>query len=148
MLKLIVTTLSLLSATTAFAQQEMTLSSLATDSETSKAFHKMSKDHNLPDWVMKGGTGTPAMKVTLDSKDYQVVSACKPHDCAAEQIAILYAPDSKSMSGVFSKQPGGGNQQNLVWLNSGSDISIDGRTVLFAALSGSLENHPDMFSFK
>ncbi|KGI63992.1 C-lysozyme inhibitor [Enterobacter sp. UCD-UG_FMILLET] len=148
MLKLIVTTLSLLTATAAYAQTEMTVSSLATDSETSKAFHKMSKGHNLPDWVMKGGTSTPAMRVTVDNKAYQVVSACKPHDCAAEQIAILYSPDTKSMSAVFSKQSEEGYQQNLVWLNSGSDISIDGRTVLFAALSGSLQNHPDAFNFK
>ncbi|MCM7686819.1 Ivy family C-type lysozyme inhibitor [Enterobacter bugandensis] len=148
MLKLIVTTLSLLTATAAYAQTEMTVSSLATDSETSKAFHKMSKGHNLPDWVMKGGTSTPAMRVTVDNKAYQVVSACKPHDCAAEQIAILYSPDTKSMSAVFSKQSEEGYQQNLVWLNSGSDISIDGRTVLFAALSGSLQNHPDAFNLK
>lgn len=148
MLKLIVTTLSLLTATAAYAQTEMTVSSLATDSETSKAFHKMSKGHNLPVWVMKGGTSTPAMRVTVDNKAYQVVSACKPHDCAAEQIAILYSPDTKSMSAVFSKQSEEGYQQNLVWLNSGSDISIDGRTVLFAALSGSLQNHPDAFNFK
>ena len=148
MLKLIVTTLSLLTATAAYAQTEMTVSSLATDSKTSKAFQNMSKGHNLPDWVMKGGTSTPAMKVTLDNKAYQVVSACKPHDCAAEQIAILYSPDSKSMSAVFSKQSEDGYQQNLVWLNSGSDITIDGRTVLFAALSGSLQNHPDAFNLK
>ncbi|WP_343710805.1 Ivy family C-type lysozyme inhibitor [Enterobacter sp.] len=148
MLKLIVTTLSLLTATAAYAQTEMTVSSLATDSETNKAFHKMSKGHNLPDWVMKGGTSTPAMRVTVDNKAYQVVSACKPHDCAAEQIAILYSPDTKSMSAVFSKQSEEGYQQNLVWLNSRSDISIDGRTVLFAALSGSLQNHPDAFNFK
>lgn len=148
MLKLIVTSLTLLSASAAFAQNDISVSKLATDSESSKAFHKMSKDHNLPDWIMKGGTSTPAIKVMLDSKTYQVVSACKPHDCAAEKIAILYSPDSKEMSGVFSTQSGEGNQQNLVWLNSESDISIDGKTVLFAALSGSLENHPDAFNYK
>lgn len=148
MLKLVVASLTLLSATSAFAHNDISVSKLATDSETTKVFHKMSKDHNLPDWVMKGGTETPARKVTLDSKAYQIVSACKPHDCAAEQIAILYSPEGKSMSGVFSKQAAEGNQQNLVWLNSGSEISIDGKTVLFAALSGSLENHPDAFNFK
>lgn len=147
MLKLVVASLTLLSAASAFAHNDISVSKLATDSETSNAFHKMSKDHNLPDWVMKGGTETPARKVTLDNKAYQVVSACKPHDCVAEQIAILYSPEGKSMSGVFSKQTAEANQQNLVWLNSGSDISIDGKTVLFAALSGSLENHPDAFNF-
>lgn len=148
MLKLVVASLTLLSAASAFAHNDISVRKLATDSETSKAFHKMSKEHNLPDWVMKEGTETPARKVTLDSKAYQVVSACKPHDCAAEQIAILYSPEGKSMSGVFSKQTAEGNQQNLVWLNSGSEISIDGKTVLFAALCGSLENHPDAFNFK
>ncbi|MCK3283115.1 C-lysozyme inhibitor, partial [Escherichia coli] len=27
-------------------------------------------------------------------------------------------------------------------------MAIDGKTVLFAALTGSLENHPDGFNFK
>lgn len=148
MLKLIFTSLALLSSTAAFAQNDISIRKIATDNETSKAFYRMSKGHNLPDWVIAGGTSTPAMKVTLDSKTYQVVSACKPHDCAAEQIAILYSLESKSMFGVFSKHSAEGNQQILQWLNSESDIPIDGKTVLFAALSGSLENHPDAFNFK
>ncbi|MFM2591328.1 hypothetical protein AAFX19_00010 (plasmid) [Vibrio harveyi] len=34
------------------------------------------------------------------------------------------------------------------WLNVNDALSIDGKTVLFAALTGSLENHPDGFNFK
>ncbi|EGL7863593.1 hypothetical protein IRJ69_004824 [Escherichia coli] len=56
---------------------------------------------------------SPIIKVTLDCKVYQVVSAYRLHDCAAEQIAILHSPESKSMSGVFSKQSAERNQQNL-----------------------------------
>ncbi|MEH4297758.1 Ivy family C-type lysozyme inhibitor [Enterobacter ludwigii] len=148
MLKLILTSLALLSATTAFAQNDISIRKIVTDNETSKAFYKMSKGYKFPDWVVEGGTSTPAMKVTLNSVPYQVVSACKPHDCAAEQIAILYSPENKSMFGVFSKHSADGAQQNLQWLNSENDIPIDGKTVLFAALSGSLENHPDAFNFK
>ncbi|EOQ1650832.1 Ivy family C-type lysozyme inhibitor, partial [Escherichia coli] len=36
----------------------------------------------------------------------------------------------------------------LTWLNVNDALSIDGKTVLFAALTGSLENHPDGFNFK
>lgn len=33
-------------------------------------------------------------------------------------------------------------------LNVSDALSIDGKTVLFAALSGSLDNHPDAFNYQ
>ena len=39
--------------------------------------------------------------------------------------------------------------EKLTWLNiGGGSESIDGRTILYAALTGSLENHPDAFNYK
>ncbi|HGF2559028.1 TPA: C-lysozyme inhibitor, partial [Escherichia coli] len=40
------------------------------------------------------------------------------------------------------------SQEKLTWLNVNDALSIYGKTVLFAALTGSLENHPDGFNFK
>ncbi len=39
------------------------------------------------------------------------------------------------------------DQEKLTWLNVSDALSIDGKTVLFAALSGSLDNHPDAFNY-
>lgn len=33
-------------------------------------------------------------------------------------------------------------------LNISDELSIDGKTILYAALTGSLDNHPDAFNFK
>ncbi|UMX74970.1 hypothetical protein MJ559_08690 [Klebsiella pneumoniae] len=40
------------------------------------------------------------------------------------------------------------DQEKLTWLNVSDALSIDGKTVLFAALSGSLDNHPDAFNYQ
>jgi hypothetical protein len=52
--------------------------------------------------------------------------------------------DVRAFSAVDEKTA----QETLTWLNVSDDLSIDGKTVLFAALSGSLENHPDAFNFQ
>ncbi|MGL5500582.1 MAG: Ivy family C-type lysozyme inhibitor, partial [Plesiomonas shigelloides] len=50
--------------------------------------------------------------------------------------------------GVLSRSNEDGTAQQLTWLNVSDDLSIDGKTVLFAALSGSLANHPDSFNYQ
>lgn len=50
-------------------------------------------------------------------------------------------------SDVFAVMDEKTSQENLTWLNVSNALSIDGKTVLFAALSGSLENHPDAFNY-
>lgn len=78
------------------------------------------------------------------------MSACKPNDCAKEQIAVLYLPENRKISGVFSIQSESGNNQKLAWLPSDNDdeMSMDSKKVLLTAMSGSLENHPDSFNLK
>lgn len=76
------------------------------------------------------------------------MSACKPHDCGAERVAVLWSEKSQQMSGVLSVVNENTTQEKLTWMNVSDALSIDGKTVLFAALSGSLENHPDAFNYK
>jgi len=52
------------------------------------------------------------------------------------------------MAGVYSTVKEQSGAERLVWMNAGDKLSIDGKTVLFAALTGSLENHPDAFNYK
>ena len=138
----------MLAAFGAAAQTETTVSSLAAASATKTAFAAMVKGHHLPAWVTRGGTGSPEKKITLAGTSYQVVSACKPHDCASERIAVIYTADGKTMAGLYSKVDEKNNAEKLSWLNVPDGLSIDGKTVLYAALSGSLENHPDAFNYQ
>ena len=133
-----------------FAQEpeSLTVRDLAAQPQTAKIFRQMVKRQNLPEWIMQGGTHSPSQEVTIDGTRYTVTYACKPHDCASESIAVLYSPASKIMSGVFSSVDSRDGSQTLRWMNIPDELSVDGRTVLFAALTGSLENRPDSFSFK
>ncbi len=136
------------SALSAYAAEPLTVSSLATDKATAEAFKTMVGSQKLPQWVTQGGTTSQNQDVVIDGKKYIVLNSCKPHDCAAENIAVLYSPESKTLAGVFSTQDEQSVHQKLTWLNISDDLSIDGKTVLFAALAGSLDNHPDSFNFK
>lgn len=148
MLKAITAIAALVMASSALAQSDVTISSLAKGDTTKAAFNQMVKGHKLPAWVSNGGTFSPAKTVTLGDEPWQVLSACKPHDCGAERVAVLWSEKSHQMSGVFSTVDEKNSQEKLTWLNVSDELSIDGKTVLFAALSGSLENHPDAFNYK
>ena len=148
MLKVITTIALLVGASSAMAQGDVTISSLAKGETSKAAFNQMVKGHKLPAWVSNGGTFSPVITVTLGNESWQVLSACKPHDCGSERVAVLWSEKSQQMSGVFSTVNEKTTQEKLTWLNVSDALSIDGKTVLFAALSGSLENHPDAFNYK
>lgn len=135
------------SALSAQAAAPLTISSLATDKVTEDAFKMMVGSQALPQWITQGGTTSQNQDVVIGGKKYIVLNSCKPHNCAAESIAVLYSPESKALSGVFSTLDEQAVHQKLTWLNISDELSIDGKTVLFAALTGSLDNHPDSFNF-
>ena len=147
MFKALAAIVALTASASVMAQSDVTLISLAKDNATKASFSQMVKGHKLPAWVNSGGTGSPAQTVKLGSESWQVLRACKPHDCGSERIAVIWSEKSKQMSGVFSVVDEKTSQEKLTWLNVSDALSIDGKTVLFAALSGSLENHPDAFNY-
>lgn len=102
MFKAITTVAALVIATSAMAQDDLTISSLAKGETTKAAFNQMVQGHKLPAQVMKGGTYTPAQTVTLGDETYQVMSACKPHDCGSQRIAVMWSEKSNQMTGLFS----------------------------------------------
>ncbi|MBU9337251.1 C-lysozyme inhibitor [Burkholderia multivorans] len=109
----------------------------------------MKKARPLPAWTIRSGTESPAVTVSLEGHDVYVMTACKPHDCSSERIAVLYDPKKRAMCGVLSTVSPKASVERLTWLNvSNRDGSIDVRTILYAALTGSLENHPDAFDYK
>jgi len=131
----------------AHAEGSLTISELANGSMTQSYFQKMLGTRHLPAWVKRGGTDSPSREIMIGSKKYLVLTSCKPHDCASESVAMLFSPKTREMSVVLSKYDAASENQTLTWFNVPDELSIDGKTVLFAALSGSLENHPKDFSF-
>lgn len=137
-----------LTTLTAYAQSDLTVSSLAVNKDTKAAFQKMVGKQSLPGWVTQGGTDSQTKSVEIDGNKFLVLSSCKPHDCSTQRMAVLYSPTAGKMAGVFSTVDEKASTEELLWLNVGDNESIDGKTILYAALTGSLENHPDSFNFK
>lgn len=108
----------------------------------------MTANQHLPKWVTQGGTDSQGQKVTIAGNHYVVLTTCKSHDCGSQRIAVLYSIATKKIAGVFSSVDQKTGNEKLQWLNIPDDLSIDGKTVLLAALTGSLSNHPDSFYFK
>ncbi|EQA1667312.1 Ivy family C-type lysozyme inhibitor [Enterobacter bugandensis] len=134
-------------ATSAYAQDELTISKLASDQDTQADFQKMVANQHLPKWVSQGGTDSQGQKVNIAGNQYLVLNSCKPHDCGSQRIAVLYATATKKIAGVFSSVDEKTGNEKLQWLNIPDDLSIDGKTVLLASLTGSLDNHPNNFNF-
>lgn len=133
--------------TTAYAQDELNISKLAADQDTKAEFHKMAANQHLPRWVTQGGTDSQGQKVSIAGNQYLVLNSCKPYNCGSERIAVLYATATKKLAGVFSSVENTTGNEKLQWLNIPDYLSIDGKTVLLASLTGSLDNHPDSFNF-
>ena len=79
----------------------------------------------LPDWVRQGGTATPAQTVEVDGKSMVLATACKPHDCPTERVALLYDAQGHAMWGLFTQRPedlspavdpDDSSQDKLTWL--------------------------------
>jgi hypothetical protein len=79
----------------------------------------------LPAWVRQGGTATPARTVQVDGKAMLLATACKPHDCPTERVALLYDAQDHAMWGLFAQRPENltpavdpddSSQDKLTWL--------------------------------
>lgn len=129
------------------ASSNLDITGLATGANTKAAFNTMAKGHDLPAWVRKGGVTTPPSDVKLDGSRYQVMMACKPHDCSSQRMAVIYSAKSGKMAGVLSDVNDKKNTEQLTWLGDDNTLTIDAKTVLLAALTGALDNHPGAFNY-
>ncbi|MFT9014522.1 MAG: Ivy family c-type lysozyme inhibitor [Acetobacter sp.] len=122
-----------------------TLSSYLNDPVWTKRFDSMFGKTAKPSWL-KSATESEAVSVVMDGKPYTVLLACKKHDCANHQIAVLF--DNRAIYGLRFETADNSKKEELTWLNIGGGTeSIDGKTILYAAITGSLYNHPEMFIF-
>ena len=121
------------------ATEKVYLFDFAADPVTSKAYHSLIRKQALPKWVSTGGTSTPATEVELNGVKYLALSGCKPHNCPAQSIAVLYSPINGDIHGVYSEYNAGTNKQTLSWLNMATMDSDKMKRSLFAILSGGNE---------
>lgn len=87
--------------------------------------------------------GGASYNVILDGKKYVVMSGCKPHDCPAESIAVLYSPRYKEAHTMYSSCGGKAGHEMLTCLNVDEDRMVDERAILYAKIRDSLDHHPD-----
>ena len=140
----------LVGAPSAFAQSHLaTFRDIAADLAAASAFKAMAKGHVLPDWINGKTVESPGHEIMFGGQKVYVMSACKQHDCGSERIAVMYDPEKQIMYGLLLSADQKTVFEKLTWLNIGpGNEAIDGRTILYAALTGSLENHPDAFNYK
>ena len=126
------------------ANDNITINMLANNSSTQNCFHQMVKANQLPTWVIRNASNYPTLEMTIREEHYYVMKACNPDDCEREKIVIAYSPLRNILSGVFAftETP---EQQQLKWLGI-SDELPDGKALLFAELSGSLEKLRENFT--
>lgn len=137
-----------MSVNVSYADSDLTITSLLENKETAALFDKMLGTTTPPSWLAKEAVQAPALRAKLGNTEFSVMTACKAHNCASEKVAVMYNSKDKSMYGVIYQANEATTVETLHWLNiGGGDESIDGKTILYAALTGSLDNHPDSFNF-
>lgn len=97
-----------------------------------------------PDWL-KTATGSEPVTVKIGGTSYTVLLACKQHDCGNHQLVVMFNADA--MYGLRFETRDLSPSERLTWLNLGNGPGRgDRKTVLYAAITGSVFNHPEAFS--
>lgn len=86
-------------------------------------YQKLMQDvANNASWVKDFGTASPGQTVSLDGRDYQVFSGCKPHDCPRASYVVLMDTEKQTLTqGAFveNKEAGLGlDSSQIQWLGN------------------------------
>ncbi|MFT8807164.1 Ivy family c-type lysozyme inhibitor [Gluconobacter sp.] len=69
----------------------------------------------LPSWVTTAhATSGPVSDFTLGGKSYFLGYMCRPHDCAAEQLEVVFAKDHSAAWGLLSIKQDGPLKQDFL----------------------------------
>ncbi|MQU04708.1 lysozyme inhibitor [Pseudomonas helleri] len=73
----------------------------------------------FPEWVRTGqGTSTPLQEVVIDGQKYTLGQMCKPHDCADNQLIVIFSPDKKKAWGLLATRSTDGQSFNTQLLGA------------------------------
>lgn len=127
---------ALLLPLSAMAAKEQYLFDFASNKDTGKAYSALIKKENLPSWTKTGGTSTPGYEITVKGQKFTAFAGCKPHNCPAQNIAILYSPVNGEIHGLFSEYDEKTNQQKLKWMGVKPLEQNEIRGALFNVING------------
>ena len=55
----------------------------------------------MPTWLLKGGgTSAPAKVIDSGATHFVLLDTCKPHDCDANKVYVLFDPVTKATAAV------------------------------------------------
>ncbi len=82
------------------ASAEQYLPELASKTPYKKAYAEML---SFPSWVSKAqGTASPVERVSVEGKSFTVGHMCKPHDCADNQLSVVFNADGTKSWGLLA----------------------------------------------
>ena len=103
-------------------------------------------DQEKPVWL-EGATEAEPVHVTLGETGFTVFLACKKHDCGDHQLVVMASADEIYALRFEAGEHEGAEQ--LQWFGlDGEPESQDVKTVIYAAISGSLYNNPARFQWQ
>ncbi|WP_408873135.1 Ivy family c-type lysozyme inhibitor [Gluconobacter roseus] len=98
--RLLLTIIALATCDAALATTPPTTAELAGTDGFHQAYQAML---TLPSWVTTAhATSVPVSNFSADGKDYILGHMCRPHDCAAEQLEVVFAKDHSAAWGLLS----------------------------------------------
>ena len=92
------------------ASAEQYLPELASKTPYKKAYAEML---SFPGWVSKAqGTASPVERVSVEGKSFTVGHMCKPHDCADNQLSVVFNADGTKSWGLLATRSADGKAFN------------------------------------
>lgn len=114
-----------------------TFSAIRSNPQAHADFDRMIKGYAVPKWVTEAAVNLSSYEIMFDGRRAYVLSACKQHNCNAEQVAVLHDPDRRTMYGLLLVSDLGSMSEKLVWWNiGGGKEATEGRAILYTALTG------------
>ena len=100
----------------ASASAEQYLPEIASKAPYKKAYAEML---SFPSWVSKAqGTASPVEKITTDGKSFTIGHMCKPHDCADNQLTVVFNADGTKSWGLLATRSADGEAFSKQWLGN------------------------------
>ena len=82
------------------ASAEQYLPEIASKAPYKKAYAEML---SFPSWVSKAqGAASPVERVSVEGKSFTVGYMCKPHDCADNQLSVVFSADGTKSWGLLA----------------------------------------------
>ena len=105
------------------ASAEQYLPEIASKAPYKKAYAEML---SFPSWVSKAqGAASPVERVSVEGKSFTVGHMCKPHDCADNQLSVVFSADGTKSWGLLATRSEDGKAFNKQLLGN-PDSVIEG----------------------